>query len=246
MPDEGHPMFAAVYDHVMKPAEATAFRKHREYLVANLRGAVLDLGAGTGAMFSALKSATDREPPLALHATEPDPHMRRRAERRANELDLPVEMRPDMAEALAYPDDSFDVVLASLVLCTIADVEAALDEVARVLKPGGELRIFEHVHADGWLARLQDAVTPVWRRVAAGCHLNRDTAARLATDDRFEVAEREELDVGLPPATPFVRGRFVRRDAGGDPWRRLVDRLPDALAGLVTTNSPSARTTRTG
>lgn len=224
--EPSHPLFAAAYDHLMKPAERTEFPEHREYLVSDLRGAVLDLGAGTGAMFPYFESAMDRDPTLALHAIEPDPNMRRRAERKAEELDLDVEIRPETAESLAYADDSFDVVVASLVFCTIPDVEAALDEVARVLEPGGEFRVFEHVRGDGWLAHLQDAIAPVWRGVGAGCNLNRDTAATIGSDDRFEVADLDELDVGMPPATPFVRGTFVRRDEGGNPWRRLFDRLP--------------------
>lgn len=225
-----HPLFAAVYDPITKPAEATLFREHREYLVADLDGAVLDLGAGTGAMFPYFTSAMDRDPTLALHAIEPDPHMRGRAERKAEALDLDVEIRPEGAEALAYDDKSFDVVIASLVLCTIPDVGAALDEVARVLRPGGEFRVFEHVHADGWLARVQDAVNPIWRRVAAGCNLNRDTAATLGGDGRFEVMELDELEVGVPPVMPFIRGTLVRRDEGGNPWRRLFERLPRRLS----------------
>ena len=229
-----HPLFAAVYDPVTKHAEETLLREHREFLTKNLNGAVLDLGAGTGAMFPYFEAATEYDPLLVFHAIEPDPHMRRRAEQKANDLDLDIEIRPEGAQSLPYADDSFDVVIASLVFCTIPDVDAALDEVARVLKPGGEFRFLEHVHADGWLAHVQDAANPVWRRGAAGCHLNRDTAATFRTDDRFEVAELDELEIGIPPVKPFVRGTLVALDEHRNPWERVFDRIPSRLETLLT------------
>lgn len=206
-----HPVMAAVYDSLSRRAEERLLPEHREYLATDLHGAVLDLGAGTGAMFPYFRSAIEDDPSLVLHAIEPDPHMRRRAVRKASELDLDIEIRPEGAQSLPYADDSFDVVVASLVFCTIPDVEAALDEVARVLEPDGEFRFLEHVRADGWPARVQDVVTPVWRLGVAGCHLNRDTTTTFTTDDRFEVTDLDELDITPLPVMPFVRGTLARR-----------------------------------
>ena len=206
---------AAVYDPLNARAEERLLPEHREYLAADLRGAVLDVGAGTGAMFPYFRSAIERDPSLRLRAVEPDPHMRQRAVRKAGDLGLEIEIRPEGAHSLPYADDSFDVVVASLVFCTIPDPEAALDEVARVLKPGGEFRFLEHVRADGWVARVQDIVTPVWRLGVAGCHLNRDTTTTFRTDDRFEVGELDEPDIAVLPVMPFIRGTLVRRDAPG-------------------------------
>lgn len=218
-PKPSHPVFAAVYDALNSGAEERLLPEHREYLARDLHGAVLDLGAGTGAMFPYFASARAADPTLEFHAIEPDPHMRERAVQRASDLGLDVRIRPEGAESLPYADDSFDVVIVSLVFCTIPDVEAALGEVARVLAPGGEVRFFEHVHAEGRLGRVQDVVNPFWRRVVAGCRLNRDTLAVFGDDDRFEVSDVTELDVGMPPVKPFVRGTLVRNEdvaSGGD------------------------------
>lgn len=206
-----HRLFAALYDPVTAAAERALFGEHRSYLAADLSGTVLDLGAGTGATFPSFDEAQDRAPGLAVHAVEPDPNMRRRAERRAADLGLDVHLVDADAEALPYPDATFDAVVASMVFCTIPDADAALAEVARVLKPGGEFRFFEHVHAGGPYGRIQDLFTPAWRVVAAGCHLNRDSDDRFRSHPAFEVTDLARVWLPVPLVTPFVRGRLVRR-----------------------------------
>lgn len=206
--DTDHPIFAALYDPVMWGLERTVLPRHREYLARDLSGAVLDLGAGTGAMFPYLAAVEDG---LSLHAIEPDPNMRQRAARKARDLGLDVDLRDAGAGDLPYDDDAFDAVIASIVFCTIPDVDAALEEVARVLKPRGELRFLEHVHSDGLRGRVQNAVTPLWRRVAGGCHPNRDTNAAIAADPDLDLVDLDRLDVGFGVIKPFVRGTAVRR-----------------------------------
>ena len=206
--DISHPLVAAVYDYVVP--ERTLFGPHREYLAADLSGRVLDLGAGTGALFPHVTGAGD----LEFHAIEPDPHMRKRAREKAREVGLGVDLRDARAESLPYPDDAFDVVLSSLVFCTIADPDAAVSEVARVLKPGGEVRFFEHVHADGALGTGQEDVNPMWRRLAGGCNLDRRTVERFVGHGAFDVLEVERLESGALSITPFVRGRLRRRRDG--------------------------------
>jgi len=201
-----HPAFAALYDRFMP--DRFLIGPHREYLAADLSGRVLDIGAGNGVMIPYVAAAGDD---LEYHAIEPDPHMRRRAAREARGTSPEVHLRGDHAESLPYADDSFDVVLSSLVFCTIADPETALEEVARVLRPGGELRFLEHVRNDGWRARAQDALTPLWERAAGGCQLNRETVERFVGHDAFDVLEMERVTVGVFPVTPIVRGRLQRR-----------------------------------
>jgi len=208
-----HPLFAALYDPVTAVAERALFREHREYLARDLSGTVLDLGAGTGAMFPYFADGA-RAADLAVHAVDPDPYMRRRAERRAAGLGLDVGIVEADAGALPYADDAFDAVVSSLVLCTVPDVEAAVGEVARVLAPGGEFRFFEHVRGEGWYGAVQDAVTPAWKIAAAGCHLDRDTGEVLRAQGAFDVADVERFAPPVPLVTPFVRGRLVRADAG--------------------------------
>lgn len=205
-----HPIFAALYDAAL-PLEERVFGPHREYLAADLSGRVLDLGAGSGAMFSHVADAAADGRELEYHAVEPDPYMRRRAVERAREAGLPVHLGEGRAESIPYPDDAFDAVISAVVFCTVQDPAAGVDEVARVLKPGGEFRFFEHVGADGWRRRGQELLTPLWKRAAGGCHLDRDTVERFVGHDAFDVIEVERTDAGTFPAAPVVRGRLRRR-----------------------------------
>ncbi|MFC6717165.1 class I SAM-dependent methyltransferase [Natrialbaceae archaeon GCM10025810] len=224
--EQSHPLFAALYDPVLWVVERTVLYPHRKYLVQDLDGRVLDLGAGTGAMFPLFDKAIESNRSIEFHAIEPDPHMQRRARDRADALDLDVKIRPERAESLPYPDDSFDVVIASMVFCTITDVDAAVGEVVRVLKPGGEFRFLEHVADDGWRRRVQDLLAPMWKRAAGGCHLTRRTPSTFVRAEAFDVIELERLSIGVTPVRPFVRGRFYRR--------RLVDSHPLGTVGTET------------
>jgi SAM-dependent methyltransferase len=224
---EGHPLFAAIYDPVVAPFERR-IEPDRRWLAADIEGTVLDIGVGTGAMFPYLAASGADE----VLGVEPDQHMRKRAVEFARECGLSVTIHPTGAESLPLADDSVDVVVAALVFCTIPEFDAALDEVARVLKPGGEFRFLEHVRADGWQARLQTTVQPVWGHLAAGCQLDRATDERFLADERFDAAAFERIDAGIPPGAPIVRGRLVRRgdgraDDGPD------DGLRDRFRGLL-------------
>lgn len=201
-----HPLVAAVYDWVVP--ERFLFARHRQYLASGLSGRVLDVGAGTGATFPHLARNGDG---CEVHAIEPDPYMRKRASQKAADAGLEVHLRGDRAESLPYVDDAFDAVLSSLVFCTIGDPDAALAEVARVLRPGGELRFLEHVRADGWRASGQELLNPVWNRLAGGCNLERETVERFVCHPALEVLEIERLEAGIFPAEPIVRGRLRRR-----------------------------------
>lgn len=200
-------VFARVYDPFMEQAEERLFPPHREYLT-DVSGEVLDVGSGTGANFPYFAGRED----VRLHAVEPDPHMARQARVKAAEVGLDVDLREVGAEALPYDDASMDAVVAGIVFCTIPDPEAALDEVARVLKPGGEFRFLEHVRSHGWRARAQTLVEPLWKPLAGGCHLTRDTVGLFTAHEAFEVVEVERVDAGVFPADPFVRGCLRRHE----------------------------------
>jgi len=128
--------------------------------------------------------------------------MLKRGRRRARELGLDVEFHQSSAEALPFPDASFDAVICTLVLCTVPDVPPALAEIRRVLKPEGTFRFIEHVRAHGVHGRVQDLLTPVWRWFGAGCHLNRRTAESIAAAG-FEIVELRRRPV---PLTPLIAG----------------------------------------
>jgi ubiquinone/menaquinone biosynthesis C-methylase UbiE len=199
----GHPVFAALYDLISKAEEETVLASLRRWVVGEATGRVLEIGAGTGLSFPYYRRD------VQLVATEPDPYMLRRARRRAAALNRPIEFHSAPAEALPFPDAEFDAVVCTLVLCTVGDPVRALGEVRRVLKPGATFRFIEHVRGAGWQARAQDLVTPLWRRVGAGCHPNRATVAAIRAAG-FRIDRLEERTQPVPG--PFVAG-VARSDA---------------------------------
>ncbi len=215
MSDE-HPIFARFYDRLMASTERAGLAAMRHEVVASASGRVLELGAGTGLN---LEHYTDAVTELTL--TEPDPHMARRLrERLAADPALAgkASVVETPAEDLPFDDESFDTVVATLVLCTVGDQGAALREARRVLVEGGRLLYLEHVRATRRpkLARWQDRLERPWGFFAAGCHPNRDTGQGLA-DAGFWIDSLE--DGALPKAPrivrPLIRG-VARRPTGAD------------------------------
>ncbi|CAA9525518.1 MAG: hypothetical protein AVDCRST_MAG79-484 [uncultured Thermoleophilia bacterium] len=146
-------------------------------------------------------------------AVEPEPYLRRHAERAAAAAPVPIRVVAARAESLPAADGSFDAGVVSLVLCSVAEPDRALRELHRVVRPGGELRAFEHVRSGHPLgARVQDALDPVWSRLAGGCHAGRDTTAAIVEAGfRLEDLRRFRFPPGVPtPTTPHVRVRARR------------------------------------
>ncbi|MGY3318843.1 class I SAM-dependent methyltransferase [Arthrobacter sp. TE12232] len=156
--------------------DARGAAEHRRRLVEAAYGVVVEIGAGYGATFPFYPSAV-----TGVLALEPDPTLRGLARAAASKAPVPVTVQDGVAEALPAADASVDVVVSSLVLCSVADQATALAEVVRVLRPGGVLLFYEHVRsAHRVLGAAEDLITPLWSRVAGGCHPNRDTAAAIA------------------------------------------------------------------
>lgn len=193
-------LFSAVYDRGMKGAEEAGMREKRHELLAGARGRVLELGAGTGLNLDHYPETIE-----SLALTEPDPHMTRRLREKlaASGRSAEVSVIEAPAESLPFPDDSFDTAVVTLVLCTVPDQAAALKEIARVLKPGGQLLFLEHVRSRSpSLAKWQDRLETPWRFLGDGCHCNRDTATAIGAAG-FEVGDLEHD--ALPKAPPIVR-----------------------------------------
>jgi ubiquinone/menaquinone biosynthesis C-methylase UbiE len=170
-----HPIFARVFARLSR-AEERYLGEYRRELLEGLSGCVLELGAGTGLNFRHYPTGV-----VAVVAVEPEPYLRRRAEQAASEAPVPVEVVEAVAEALPFEDAAFDAAVASLVLCSVADQALALAELRRVVRPGGELRFYEHVAAeDGLLLGAQRMLDHVWPHLAGGCHCSRDTAGEIA------------------------------------------------------------------
>jgi ubiquinone/menaquinone biosynthesis C-methylase UbiE len=192
---------AHCYDFFMDRMDRAGAAEHRRRLVEEATGEVLEIGAGTGKNLCLYGAAE------LVVALEPDRAMRARAHDVAREARVPVEVVEGDAMALPFGDASFDTVVFSLVLCTVADLERALAEARRVLRPGGTLRFYEHVRAtDPRLSRWQDRLERPWGWVGRGCHPNRDTAAAVAATG-FNVMSLEEFD--FPAMPPIVRPHVI-------------------------------------
>src|SRR5947209_2619120 len=177
-------------------------REYREEMLSGLSGRVIEVGAGHGLNF-ALYPDTVAE----VVAVEPESILRRTAEQQATRAPVPVRVVDGIADRLPAEDASFDAGVASLVLCSVPDQAAALAELHRVIRPGGELRFYEHVLAHSpRFARAQHVVDPVWTRVAGGCHLDRDTLSEIeAAGFSVERCERFTFSPGrpVPPVPPI-------------------------------------------
>lgn len=191
-------IFAACYDRMMAGTERAGLATHRRALLARVAGRVVEIGGGTGANLPFYGPGVER-----LVLVEPEEPMARRLEQRLSERAPAAELVRAPAEALPFEDASFDVAVSTLVLCTVADQARALAELRRVLRPGGRLVFIEHVRAqEPRLARWQDRLDPLQRRIGHGCHCNRSTVEAIRAAG-FEI---EELERGpLPKAPPIVR-----------------------------------------
>lgn len=180
-------VFARVYDPFLALGERSGMRDLRRETLATARGRVLEIGAGTGLNVKLYPGAV-----TAITLAEPDAPMAARLRRRVSGASHPVEVLQAPAEQLPFADGSFDTVVSTLVLCTVADMAASLREIGRVLAPGGQLLFVEHVRAGhGRLVRWQERLHEPWRRFACGCHCNRDTAVALR-DNGFAVERVQE------------------------------------------------------
>jgi SAM-dependent methyltransferase len=187
-----HPLFARLY-HRVSPKMEREVAQHRAVLLAGLSGRVVEVGAGNGMNFPHYPASVDE-----VIALEPEPYLRDRASEAAVRAPVPVIVRDGVADALPFAGGEVDAAVASLVLCTVPDQERALAELRRVLKPGGELRFFEHVRSPRpRKARIQARID-AWGlqpRFAGGCHCARDTTTAIAAAG-FHIERLDTMDVG--------------------------------------------------
>jgi ubiquinone/menaquinone biosynthesis C-methylase UbiE len=198
-----HPLFARFYVRLSESADVRAgVRAHREELLAGLTGRVIEIGAGNGLNFAHYPAGVTE-----VTAVEPEPHLRRSATEAARKAGMPVPVHvvAGTAQALPAADGSFDAAVCSLVLCSLPDVSQALNEVRRVLRPGGELRFYEHGSAQGrpGMVRLQRALdSTVWPRLFGGCHTGRDPVGEIGAAGFTDVSFRRLLVPQGGPALP--------------------------------------------
>ncbi|CAM3984137.1 methyltransferase domain-containing protein [Cohnella lubricantis] len=183
--------FARIYDSFMYPLERHRLRSIRQKLISGASGIVLEIGAGTGVNYPFYRNASQ------VIATEPQQSMLDQSRLRTQQSKVPIDVRLADAQALPFADHTFDTVVCTLALCTIPDPIQALREVRRVCKPDAKVLLLEHVRLDRpLLGRLQDVLTPVWKRLCDGCHLNRDPVKMLRAAG-FEIVRCESCYKGL-------------------------------------------------
>jgi ubiquinone/menaquinone biosynthesis C-methylase UbiE len=199
-----NPLFARYFERCGARLEEHGGREIRRELLAGLSGRVVEVGAGTGLNFPHY--------PVSVRdvvAVEPEPYLRGRAMRAAPAAPVPVTVSDGTAAELPATDAEFDAVVVSRVLCSVADVPAALAEFSRVLRPGGQLRFWEHVRSrDPAFARFQQAADLVWPRLMGGCHVERETLTAIGQVFTVEACRgfRFPPSAVLSPSAPRILG----------------------------------------
>jgi len=208
--DIPRPRFARMYLKAAARADRRGATEHRRRLLEDLDGRVVEIGAGNGLNFA-------HYPPTVTEvvAIEPEPTLRAVAQQVAAAAPVPVSVRAGTADALPLANGEMDAAVASLVLCSVPDQARALAELHRVLRPGGELRFYEHVIARcqpmRTILRLADH-SALWPAIAGGCHPARDTGAAIeAAGFTIERCERFGFRASaLEPSVPHILGTARR------------------------------------
>ncbi len=193
-------IFAAVYDPLLRSVENQRIAPLRKALLQGLKGNILDLGSGTGANLPFLSLPETRTVFLEISW----PMIQRGI---AKGMGRAGSIVRGSGTTLPFADHSFDSCISALVLCSVSDPDVALREIRRVLRPGGTFFMMEHVlsHRPP-VATLQKMATPVWKRVAGGCHLDRETD-KIAS----QIFEKKEEWTETFSGIPFRLGRYLKR-----------------------------------
>lgn len=183
--------------------ELTGGQKRR--LFSGLSGRVLEIGPGTGANLKYYPGE------VSLIGLEPSPYMQQYLNNEAKEFRMNMEVLTGTAEQIPLSAESVDAVVSTLVLCSVDDMSASLAEIRRVLKPGGIFLFMEHVAAPeaSWLRTVQRSIKPVWKRMADGCHPDRETW-KAVENAGFSQVEVEHFRLPLAVVGPHIMGRAVK------------------------------------
>ncbi len=201
-------VFSSLYDVVLARGERAGMRDLRRQVLSDIHGDVLEIGAGTG-----LNLAHYPHRIATLTLAEPEPSMVHRLKARAAAGPHNAKVVAAPAEHLPFPDDSFDTVVSTLVLCTVDNPVASLAETRRVLRPGGSLHLIEHVRATDRLARWQDWLHGPWKAVGYGCNCNRDTESNLTATGFDTTQLRQERWHSMPRiVAPLIAGKALQTD----------------------------------
>jgi ubiquinone/menaquinone biosynthesis C-methylase UbiE len=180
--------------------------RYKERLFAGLSGTVIEIGPGTGVNLRYFRGEGVR-----WIGVEPNLFMEQYLRQEATRLGVAVDLRVGTADALPVEDASVDAVISTLVLCCVHNQRKSLGEIMRVLKPGGRLVFLEHVAAPPGtrLRRIQNFITPLWKRLGDGCEPNRETWAELERAG-FAQVDYERTTAPLPVVSPQIVGMAVK------------------------------------
>ena len=199
-------LFPVILDQLIGGADIMALRKE---LLAGVHGDVLEVGIGTGLNLGCYPDSVAR-----IVGVEPNLGMSPRASQRMQQARVKVEIFEARGESMPFPERSFDAVVSTFTLCSIPDLDAAFEEIRRVMRPEASLFVLEHgLHPDPDVQRWQSKLAPINRVVACGCHLARDIRGLVETAG-FRFEEIRELDIGGGVPRPFGHltiGRAVAR-----------------------------------
>lgn len=181
------------YDSIMKVFKRTKIDKARKDLISQAHGHVLEIGSGTGLNFPLYNNVTH------VTAIEPDTAMRNRSIAKKETLSIPITTYNAKAESLPFQNAMFDTVVSTLVFCTVSDPLKSIQEIIRVAKEDATILFLEHVKMkQPFVAKLQHFATPIWRRLADGCHLNRDTLQLI-----------EQSGLNIVTIDQYYKGLFI-------------------------------------
>jgi SAM-dependent methyltransferase len=194
-------LFPYVYRFGQPVFDRLFYNRYRRAAIAHATGRLLMVGLGPGTDLKFLPPAV-----TSVAAVEPVAAFRRMASRLAVRHGIAAEIVGGTGESIPFPDNSFDSVHIGLVLCSVDDVAATLNEIRRVLLPTGRLVVLEHVRGEGATGRMQDLVAKPWSWLAAGCHPNRRTADAIAAAG-FDITGLRSIRTPVPfPCRPHLQG----------------------------------------
>ncbi len=201
--------FAFIYDAMLANTEEACLQDWRKELLANVYGDILEVGAGTGANVGFYPQTI-----RSLTVSEPDKFMRKKLKIKlsSNTIKQCV-IKNFTMENIDLADESIDCVVSTLVCCSVKNPVKSLNQVYRVLKPGGLLVFIEHVAAENNPARLkwQNRINPIWKRISGNCHTNRETE-KYIKQAGFTIKSIEKSSMRKAPAfvRPTIRGIAVK------------------------------------
>ncbi|SDL95462.1 class I SAM-dependent methyltransferase [Sediminibacillus halophilus] len=197
--------FPIAYDFFMKPLEKHRFKDIRSNLLAKAKGRVLEIGSGSGINLPHYQHSVEH-----VVAIDPNEQMLQRSVEAVRQGKVKIQLLNAEAEKLPFADNTFDTVVATLVFCTVADPEKVILEIKRVSKPGARILLFEHVKVSNpFWAKVQDRLTPIWKRVCDGCHLNRNTLGYF-----------KQAGLSMQEVKKYYKGTFITVDCLYQPERK--------------------------